>query len=114
VRLNPLQRFPEGSAVNLYYEIYGLAPGTPYHTVVRLEHEGGRSVFGSIGRLFGGGRSPVLLEFDAPATGSVTRVQRGLELRDVSKGTYRLSVIISDPATGTSVTRIQRFQVVQR
>ena len=114
VRLNPLQRFPEGSAVNLYYEIYGLPNGTPYHTVVRLEREGGRSVFGSIGRLFGGGRSPVLLEFDAPSTGSVTRVQRGLELRDVSKGTYRLSVIISDPATGTSVTRVQRFQVVQR
>ena len=114
VALNPLQRFPEGSAVNLYYEIYGLATGTPYHTVVRLEREGGRSVFGAIGRLFGGGRSPVLLEFDAPATGSVTRVQRGIELRDVSKGTYRLSVSISDPATRTSVTREQRFQVVQR
>ncbi|HXO84659.1 MAG TPA: hypothetical protein VN803_03955, partial [Gemmatimonadales bacterium] len=114
VRLNPLQRFPEGSAVNLYYEIYGLATGTPYHTVVRLEREGGRSVFNSIGRLFGGGRSPVLLEFDAPSTGAVTRVQRGLELRDVSKGTYRLSVVITDPATSTSVTRVQRFQVVQR
>ena len=114
VRLNPLQRFPEGSAVNLYYEIYGLATGTPYHTVVRLEREGGKSVFTSIGRLFGGRRSPVLLEFDAPATGPVTRVQRGLELRDVSKGTYRLSVVITDPATGTSVTRVQRFQVVQR
>ena len=114
VRLNPLQRFPEASAVNLYYEIYGLATGTPYHTVVRLEREGGRSVFNSIGRLFGGGRSPVLLEFDAPSTGAVTRVQRGLELRDVSKGTYRLSVVITDPATGTSVTRVQRFQVVSR
>jgi GWxTD domain-containing protein len=114
VALNPLQRFPEGSAVNLYYEIYGLATGTSYHTIVRLEREGGRSVFGSIGRLFGGGRSPVLLEFDAPSTGSVTRVQRGIELRDVSKGTYRLSVVISDPATRTSVTREQRFQVVQR
>jgi len=114
VRLNPLQRFPEGSAVNLYYEIYGLAIGTPYHTVVRLEREGGTSVFTSIGRLFGGRRSPVLLEFDAPATGPVTRVQRGLELRDVSKGTYRLSVVISDPTSGTSVTRVQRFQVVQR
>ena len=114
VALNPLQRFPEGSAVNLYYEIYGLATGTPYHTVVRLERDGGRSVFGAIGRLFGGGRSPVLLEFDAPATGSITRVQRGIELRDVSKGTYRLSVVISDPATRTSVTREQRFQVVQR
>jgi GWxTD domain-containing protein len=114
VQLNPLQRFPEGSAVNLYYEIYGLELGTPYHTIVRLEREGGRSVIGAIGRLFGGGRSPVLLEFDAPASGPVTRVQRGIELRDVPKGTYRLSVVISDPASGTSVTRVQRFQVVQR
>jgi hypothetical protein len=114
VRLNPLQRFPSGSGVNVYYEIYGLASGAPYHTVVRLEREGGRSLFGSIGRLFGGGRSPVLLAFDAPADGSVTRVQRGIELRDVSKGSYRLSVVISDPATGTSVTRTQRFQVVDR
>jgi hypothetical protein len=114
VRLNPLQRFPEGSAVNLYYEIYGLSTGTTYHTVVRLEREGGRSVFGAIGRLFGGGRSPVLLEFDAPSSGAVTRVQRGIELRDVSTGTYRLAVVITDPATGTSITRVQRFQVVQR
>lgn len=114
VRLNPLQHFPEGSAVTLYYEIYGLASGTSYHTVVRLEREGGRSLFGAIGRLFGGGRSPVLLEFDAPASGPVTRVQRGIELRDVSKGSYRLTVVISDPATGASVTRDQRFKVVDR
>ncbi len=114
VRLNPLQRFPSGSGVNLYYEVYGLASGAPYHTVVRLEREGGRSLFGAIGRLFGGGRSPVLLEFDAPASGPVTRVQRGIELRDVSKGTYRLTVVISDPASGVRVTRAQRFQVVER
>jgi GWxTD domain-containing protein len=114
VRLNPLQRFTERSALNLYYEIYGLARSAVYHTVVRLDREGGRSLFGSIGRLFGGGRSPVLLEFDAPASGPVTRVQRGIELRDVSKGNYRLTVVISDPASGASVTRVQRFQVVER
>ena len=111
VRLNPLQRVPEGGALHLYYEIYGLASGAAYHTVVRLEREGGRSLFGSIGRLFGGGRSPVLLEFDAPASGAVTREQRGIELRDVSKGNYRLTVTITDPATGASATRTQRFQV---
>jgi GWxTD domain-containing protein len=111
VRLNPLQRFPEGSGVNLYYEIYGLARGATYHTVVRLEREGGGSVFSAIGRLFGGGRSPVLLEFDAPAAGPVTRVQRGIALRDVAKGTYRLTVVVSDPTTGASATRTQRFQV---
>jgi len=111
VRLNPLQRFPEGSTVSLYYEVYGLPTTAAYHTVVRLEKEGGRSLFG---RLFGGGRAPVLLEFDAPATGSVSRVQRGIALRDVSKGTYRLTVVITDPARGASVTRSQRFQVVDR
>jgi hypothetical protein len=100
--------------VNLYYEIYGLDRGVAYHTVVRLEREGGRSVFSAIGRLFGGGRSPVLLEFDAPSDGPVTRVQRGIELRDVSNGNYRLVVTISDPVTGASVTRTERFQVVDR
>jgi GWxTD domain-containing protein len=114
VRLNPLNRFPEGSAAELYFEIYGLAAGAPYHTVVRLDREGGRSVFGAIRGLFGGRRSPVLLEFDAPAQGPVTREHRGIELRDIPKGNYRLTVIISDPATGASATRTQRFQVVAR
>jgi len=114
VRLNPLSRFPEGSAAELYYEVYGLARGATYHTVVRLEREGGRSVFGAIAGLFGGGRAPVLLEFDAAAEGPVTRVHRGVALRDVGKGSYRLTVIISDPASGVRVTRTRRFQVVAR
>ena len=114
VRLNPLHRFPEGSAAELYYEIYGLASGAVYHTIVRLDREGGRSLFGAIRRLFGGGRSPVLLEFDAAATGPLTREHRGIALRDVAKGNYRLTVVITDPATGVSATRTQRFQVVAR
>jgi len=107
VRLNPLSRFPEGSAAELYYEVYGLTRGAPYHTVVRLEREGRRS-------LFGGRRAAVLLEFDAAAEGPVTRVHRGVALRDVGKGTYRLTVVITDPASGVTATRTRRFQVVAR
>ena len=116
VRLNPLSRFPDGggSAAELYYEVYGLARGAVYHTVVRLEREGHRSLFGAIRGLFGGGRAPVLLEFDAAAEGPITRVHRAVALRDVAKGTYRLSVVISDPASGASATRTRRFQVVAR
>ena len=114
VRLNPLSRFPEGSAAELYYEVYGLPRGAAYHTVVRLEREGRRSLLGAIGSLFGGGRAPVLLEFDAAAEGPVTRVHRGVALRDVGKGTYRLTVVITDPASGVSATRTRRFQVVAR
>lgn len=66
VRLNPLQRVPEGGRLHLHYEIYGLASGAAYHTVVRLEREGRRG-------LFGGRQKAVLLEFDAPASGPVTR-----------------------------------------
>jgi GWxTD domain-containing protein len=114
VRLNPLSRFPEGSAAELYYEVYGLARGASYHTVVRLEREGHRSLFGAIRGLFGGSGAAVLLAFDAAAEGPVTRVHRAVALRDVAKGTYRLTVVISDPASGASATRTRRFQVVAR
>ena len=114
VRLNPLSRFPEGSAAELYYEVYGLGRGALYHTVVRLEREGHRSLFGAIRGLFGGGRAAVLLEFDAAAEGRVTRVHRAVALRDVAKGTYRLTVVITDLASGVSATQTRRFQVVAR
>ncbi len=112
VLLNPLGRFPQGSTVELYYEVYGLARGTTYHTVVRLDPIGGRSIFGAIRSLFGGRRPPLLLEFDVPADGPVTRVHRSVELRDVAKGDYVLSVVVTDPTDGRALTRARRFQVV--
>jgi GWxTD domain-containing protein len=114
VALNPLERFPQGGTVELYYEVYGLAPGAPYHTVVRLQRAGGRSLLGAIRGLFGGGRPPVLLEFDAPADGPVTRVHRSVELRDATKARYVLSVTVTDPASGRTLTRERRFEVVAR
>jgi hypothetical protein len=112
VLLNPLDRYPSGSVAELYYELYGMAPGATYHTEVRLEREGGRSAFGRIAGLFGGRRPPVLLEFDSPAAGPVTRVHRGVSLRGVSPGTYLLTVTLSDPASDRRIRRQHRLQVV--
>ncbi|HXJ31496.1 MAG TPA: hypothetical protein VNG35_12695, partial [Gemmatimonadales bacterium] len=42
VLLNPLDRYPTGSVVELYFEVYGLAAGQTYHTEVRVERQGGR------------------------------------------------------------------------
>jgi GWxTD domain-containing protein len=112
VFLNPLERFPEGGTAELYYEVYGLPPGAVYHTEIRLERRGGRSV---MSRLFGGGkRQPVLLEFDAPSGGPVTRVRRQVELRDAPRGPYGLVLRITDPATGTVLTRSASFTIVPR
>jgi hypothetical protein len=114
VMLNPLGHFPENSAAELYYEVHGLARGAPYHTVVELERDGGRSIFGAIRGLFGGRRAPVLLEFDAIADGPVTHVHRSVDLREIPRGSYRLSLKVTDPATNQTLIRSRRFQVVAR
>ena len=112
VLLNPLGRFPQGSAAELYYEVYGMERGAAMHTIVRLEKEGGRSFFGAIKGLFGGRRAPVALEFDAPADGPITRVHRGLDLRDAPRGHYLLSLTVT--AGPRVITRTQRFQITAR
>lgn len=113
VLLNPLGQSPERSLAEVYYELHGLAIGRRYHTVVRLEKLGGGSVFSALGRLFGGGRSPVRLEFDAVAEARVMRVHRAIDLRDTSRGAYRLTVTLSDSETGRTIARSREFQVVR-
>ncbi len=112
VLLNPLGRFPQGSAAELYYEVYGMERGAAMHTVVRLEKEGGRSLFGAIKGLFGARRAPVVLEFAEPADGPITRVHRGLDLRDAPRGRYLLSLTVT--AGPRVITRTQRFQITGR
>jgi GWxTD domain-containing protein len=109
VLLNPLGQFPVGSSAELYYEVYGVPSGAVYHTAIRVERQGGRSVLG----LFGGGRRlPVAFEFDAPSDGPITRVHRRLDLRDAQRGAYVLVVRISDPKSDNAVTRREPFTIV--
>jgi hypothetical protein len=86
--------------------------GAAMHTIVRLEKEGGRSFFGAIKGLFGGRRAPLVLEFDAPADGPITRVHRGLDLRDAPRGHYLLSLTVT--AGPRVITRTERFQITAR
>jgi GWxTD domain-containing protein len=112
VLLNPLDRYPTGSVVELYFEVYGLARGQTYHTEVRVERQGGRSIFGWVGGLFGGHHAPALLAFDATADGPLTRVHRGISLKDVPTGTYVLTVTLTDPASSRRIVQRQSLQVV--
>ncbi|HKC48876.1 MAG TPA: hypothetical protein VKB63_14835 [Gemmatimonadales bacterium] len=112
VLLNPLDRYPTGSVAELYFEVYGLAAGQAYHTEVRVERQGGRSIFGMIGGLFGGHHAPALLAFDANADGPVTRVHRGISLKDVPTGNYVLTVTLTDPASSRRIVQRQSLQVV--
>ena len=69
----------------------------------------------AVRRLFGGGgHTPVTFAFDAPSDGPVTRVHRQIALGDVPRGRYVLSVRITDPATGVTLTQQRRFEVLSR
>ena len=112
VFVNPLDRFPAGGDAQVYYEVYGLAAGAPYHTEIRVERQGGGSIFGAIRRLFGGARPPVLLAFDAASSGPITPIHRVVALRDAATGAYALTLRITDPATGRVLTRVRHFEIV--
>lgn len=111
VLLAPLDRFPQNSVAELYYEVYGVPRGRLVHTVVRVERLGGGSLFGWIGRLFGGGSRGMRIAFDAPSDGVASRVHHALDLRGLPAGDYRVTIALTDPATDRTVTRTRRITV---
>ena len=112
IPLNPLGQYPQGASVELYYEVHGLAAGREYRTEITMEPAGGPSLFGRIRGLFGGRRAPISLAFDAPAAGPVTRVRRTVELGDLGRGAYLLTIRVIDPDGGTTHLRRRRIEVV--
>ncbi len=112
IPLNPLGQYPQGASVELYYEVHGLTPGREYRTEITMEPAGGPSLFGRIRGLFGGRRAPISLAFDAPAAGAVTRVRRTVDLGDLGRGAYLLTIRVTDPEGGTTHLRRRRIEVV--
>jgi len=105
VPLNPLGRVVAGGDLEVYYQLYGLAAGATYRTVLEVTREGRRSIFGRR-------RAPVRLEFEGRADGPRTDVRRTISLRDVPRGAYILTVRLTDPESGVTLVRARRFTIV--
>jgi len=113
VNLNPLLTYPQQADLDLYYEVHGLERGTPFTTRIEVRKEGGGSIFGWIGRLFGGGGPPISLTFEGVAEGRHTRASRTIDISDLKPGSYKLKVVVEDPARDVSVEREATLEVVQ-
>lgn len=109
VPLNPLQRFPQAGTASLWYEVYGLPQGASVATRVRIERQGGGSVFR---RLFGG-RGGADLSYstvtDAPGR---ARVRQTIDLSGLSAGRYTLVVELE--SGGRRLVRRQPFEIAAR
>lgn len=102
----PLPRFTRTEPMQLYFELSGLAEGSPYRLRIRVVREGG----GVWRRLFGGGKE-LTVESEAIHSGGIERISRGLSLDELPAGDYRLEIRV-DPPHGRSVTRSREFRVV--
>ncbi len=109
VSVNALTTFPVGSALSLYYQVHGLAHGTPYRAKVEIKKEGG-SIFQKI---FGGGRTPVSLTLEQVSEGLATRVRQSIDLSALKPGRYRLVLTIEDPARDVRHTRQAQVEVIR-
>jgi GWxTD domain-containing protein len=105
VLLTPFDLFPEGSEIELYYEGGGATPGISYRhhiAVYRLRGEPGVAE-----------RRPVVtLGFDEPATDSLLRAHRVLQLAHLKPGRYLIEVKLSTPEGGAAARR-REFIVVR-
>ncbi|MCZ6760941.1 MAG: GWxTD domain-containing protein [Gemmatimonadetes bacterium] len=94
VWINPSSEFATRSQMELYYEVYGLAPEEPYEVKIEVENKGGGGVFGFIGRLFGGGGPEISLEFTSVADSPDVHVRQSVDLAELDAGEYLVSLEI--------------------
>jgi hypothetical protein len=104
--LLPTTQFPS-SAFDVYYEIYNLPAGNPYTTEIAIEHaEPGRADQAA-------DRRPLRLSFSGESAAGpdaslpeLRRVETSL-----SRGSYRITVTITDRTTGERASRSRSFEV---
>lgn len=111
VYFNPLGMYARGDTLQVYYEVFGVAPGAGY--VTQIEVRKGTGGGGLLRKLFGGGSTAIKLRFDDRAGDEGAGSHRDLSLEKLGPGTYTLQVSITD-AAGKKDQRQARFEVVGR
>ncbi|HEY2824732.1 MAG TPA: hypothetical protein VGI83_04235, partial [Gemmatimonadales bacterium] len=113
VMLNPLGIYPEGGAVDLFYELGNVTRGDHFHTRIVVEPEGGRSIFQRIAGLFGGGGPAVRVEYDGVADSVLSRQHQRVSLKGVGTGRYRVTLSVQLPGSEARHVRTATL-IVQR
>ncbi len=109
VLFNPLQTFKRSEEMQLYYEVDGLRPNSPYEVRLAVRKQGGSG--GIFKKIFGGGGAALSLKFDARASATLESAHRGLQLERLKPGSYVLEVTVTD-GEGRKDQRTRPFLVV--
>jgi len=108
VLLDPIGSRSLGSHLDVYYDVCGLAKGTPYTVEVALSRKAG-----GIGGLFGGRDRPLAVTYDEKAHGPATRRHRDIALPQIDPGSYTLAVTVTLD-DGQELRREHEVQLLER
>ncbi len=109
IPVDPLNTYPVGARVDMYYEVAGIPGGTPYATEIQLVAiEDGDDEEALEGRA-----PDITLSFSEVAEAPFTRVRRQVDLGALRPGQYRLRVRVTDSASGTSRRQDATIAVVE-
>jgi GWxTD domain-containing protein len=109
VLFNPLETFKRHEEMQLYYEVGGLRPGSPYEVRLAVRKQGGGG--GLFRKIFGGGGAAMSVKFDGRATTALESAHRGLQLDRLKPGNYVLEMTVTDDL-GRKDRRTRPFLVV--
>ena len=101
--MDPVSPVPAGSAVEIHYDVCGLASGTAYRGRVRLTPVKKGSAK----------PKPLVVSFKDQADGVATRREQELDLASTKPGTYTLELSVAD-SKGRERTRMQKVLVKPR
>lgn len=109
IPVDPLNTYPIGATIEAYYEVAGLAVGTPYETdieLVAIRKGDDEAALAS--------RVPdITLSFSEVSDASIVRISRRVDLGALRPGQYRLRVRVTDPSTATSRRQDATIAVVE-
>lgn len=110
VWLNPTGTFHRTDPLEVYLEVGGVTPRTPYRLELTVRRPGGRSFFQ---RLFGGGGAAIKFTVEAEHPGGVAGIHRQFRLDRLDPGVYQLDVRLRVEGEEGEVLRTRQFTVLR-
>jgi GWxTD domain-containing protein len=108
---NPLGSFHANEPLQLFFEVAGLLPRSPYHVDLEIRRPGGGSLFSRL-PLIGRRRTFFRLSFNSTASSSLDQVHQEIRLDQLPPGSYVLEVTVSSE-TGGKVSRQREVTVIR-